>query len=135
MIKTRPYITVLFLALWFASVHHCVLEFLISDSSNPLANAADSPSKDCKSHDTKDSSSHEEGKPCNPVGVKLTEQSSLDLKIAFVNLDLFLNHLTLQNIPYLGFSRSKELESFIPLRTKESLTSLTLASNAPPFLA
>ena len=132
MNKFRPIITTLFLALWFISVHHCVFEFLLNDLKNaPISNSSEA--KDCASHKSDDSASHKEGQPCSTAKVLAVE--SVAINFNFVLSDFLLKEFknkTFENI-FLATLLSNDFTPYF--KVKDALTSLSAASNAPPYLA
>jgi len=132
MIISRRFYSVLFLLLWFAAVNHCGIEALVGAFSGSPITSQDFGG--CGSHSDGDPSSHTEGVPCElgPM-VQPVEKGQVAFQVSALNADMF--SLLLSGAISQGnriVIRPGTLEPFFG--PKESLASLTIASNAPPSL-
>ena len=132
MYKFKPFITTLFLALWFLSVHHCVFEFLINELENtPVSNSSEG--SDCASHKSDGSDSHKEGQPCDTEKIVAVQNLEIDFNIILSDF-LFIEFQQETHSDFI-FETLSSLDYSQVFRFKYVLSSLTAASNAPPYLA
>ncbi len=122
------------LLLWFAAMHHCAFEGLISAIFSAQVAHAEENSDPCRAHSSEDAGAHREGQPCGTV---LQTAAKAELH----NVDLLL----VRPAPSFGlhtdvvfFASSATLrrvttEALPILPTLRRLShSLSLAPNAPP---
>lgn len=141
--KFRKILSLFFAVFWMASANHCVLEecfflpFAQAEDQGKPVHLPNHPGHDIPHQHQEEDSSHSHGQPC-PISALVSTKSSTDSQI---NLEKAASPLVLIPLMFSFLDSNHYLEkvSFcsdnqvIDLQN-QFLSSLTIASNAPPFL-
>ncbi len=141
--KFRKILALSFAIFWVAAANHCVLEecfFLpfaqAGEHAEPL-HLPNHPGHEVPHQHHQEDSSHTHGQPC-PISVLLNTRLSVDSQLYFAKA---INPLIFTSLIFSFLNSSIDLEdiSFYPDDSLRNLqrhffSSLTIASNAPPFL-
>lgn len=121
----------LFVLLWVAGTNHCALEYFFS------VNAATAQG-DCESHSDKSADSHKEGQPCAAKSI-VAGGEQLQVKTKIAVSDLAQIHLVFAALLNFGteqdFKVPRDFNDLLFDPFTQRLSSLSIASNAPPVTA